>query len=106
MLQGEHSAILSTFIKLPFVIKLFVLTIFEWKFYTGFTVVIIRILRTFINSGPLELSVSKGPYSISRSVERASEKKKTKQLKVSYKITKGKTSMPPIGHIFDSSNLF
>ena len=40
MLQGEHSAILSTFIKLPFVIKIFVLSIFEWPFYTCFTVVI------------------------------------------------------------------
>ena len=30
----EHSAILSTFIKLPFVIKIFVLSIFEWPFYT------------------------------------------------------------------------
>ena len=39
MLQGEHSAILSTFIKLPFVIKIFVLSFFEWRFYTGFTVV-------------------------------------------------------------------
>ena len=38
MLQGEHSAILSTFIKLPFVIKIFVLSIFDWPFYTGFTV--------------------------------------------------------------------
>ena len=38
MLQGEHSAILLTFIKLPFVIKSFVLSIFEWPFYTGFTV--------------------------------------------------------------------
>ena len=37
MLQGEHSAILLTFIKLPFVIKIFVLSIFEWPFYTGFT---------------------------------------------------------------------
>ena len=37
MLQGEHSAILSTFIKLAFVIKIFVLSIFEWPFYTGFT---------------------------------------------------------------------
>ena len=34
MLQGEHSTILSTFIKLPFVIKIFVLSIFEWPFYT------------------------------------------------------------------------
>ena len=33
-----HSAILSTFIKLPFVIKVFVLSTFEWQFYTGFTV--------------------------------------------------------------------
>ena len=36
MFQGEHSAIRSTFIKLPFVIKIFVLSIFEWLFYTGF----------------------------------------------------------------------
>ena len=38
MLQGEHSAILLTFIKIPFVIKILVLSIFEWLFYTGFTV--------------------------------------------------------------------
>ena len=38
MLQGEHSAILSTFSKLPFVIKTFVLSIFEWPLKTGFTV--------------------------------------------------------------------
>ena len=38
MLQGEHSAILSAFIKLPFVIKIFVLFIFEWPLKTGFTV--------------------------------------------------------------------
>ena len=38
MLQGEHSAILLTFIKLPFVNKIFVLSIFVWLFYTGFTV--------------------------------------------------------------------
>ena len=36
--KGEHSAILSTVIKLPFVIKIFVLSIFEWPLYTGFTV--------------------------------------------------------------------
>ena len=29
---------LSTFIKLPIVIKIFVLSIFEWLFYTGLTV--------------------------------------------------------------------
>ena len=44
MLQGEHSAILLTFIKLPFVTKIFVLSIFEWRFYTGFTVVTCTIL--------------------------------------------------------------
>ena len=38
MLPLEHSAILLTFIKLLFVIKTFVLPIFEWTFYTGFTV--------------------------------------------------------------------
>ena len=38
MLQGEHSAILSTCIKLPFVIKVFVLSIFEWTLKTGFAV--------------------------------------------------------------------
>ena len=40
MLKGEHSAILSNFIKLPFVIKIFVLSIFEGPFYTGFTVLL------------------------------------------------------------------
>ena len=34
----EHSAILSTFIELPFVFKTFVLSVFEWPLKTGFTV--------------------------------------------------------------------
>ena len=34
----EHSAILSTFIKLPFVFEAFVLSIFEWPPKTGFTI--------------------------------------------------------------------
>ena len=38
MLQGEHSAILSTFMKLPFFINIFVLSNFDWPFNTGFTV--------------------------------------------------------------------
>ena len=38
MLQGEHSAILSNFIKLPFVIIIFVFSIFEWPLKTGLTV--------------------------------------------------------------------
>ena len=42
MLQWEHSAILSTFIKLPFVIKAFVLSIFDRPLKTGFTVMSIK----------------------------------------------------------------
>ena len=38
MLQGEYSVILSTFSKLPFVKKIFVLSIFEWPLYTSFAV--------------------------------------------------------------------
>ena len=38
MLQGEHSAILLTCIKLPHDFKTFVLSIFEWLLKTGFTV--------------------------------------------------------------------
>ena len=33
MLQGEHSAILSTFFKLPLIIKIFLLSCFEWLFW-------------------------------------------------------------------------
>ena len=39
LLPLEHSAILWTFIKLPVVIKTLVLFIFEWTFYTDFTVI-------------------------------------------------------------------
>ena len=42
-LQGEHSAILLTFIKLLSVIKVFVLSIFESPPKTGFTVILVRI---------------------------------------------------------------
>ena len=45
MLPLEHSAILLTFIKLPFVVKTFVLSFFEWPFYTGFTVHCICIIQ-------------------------------------------------------------
>ena len=38
--KGEHSAILSTFIKLRVVIKTFVLSIFEWPFDSGSHIVI------------------------------------------------------------------
>ena len=48
MLQGEHSAILSIFFKPPFVNKIFVLSIFEWQFYTGFTVFIVNVVFTIL----------------------------------------------------------
>ena len=38
MLQGEHSAINLTCIKLPFSIKTLFLSIFKWPLKTGFTV--------------------------------------------------------------------
>ena len=54
----EHSAIHSTFIKLPFVFKTFVLSIFEWPLKTGFTVnmpayviIILNILSSSKGSG-------------------------------------------------------
>ena len=37
-----------TFNKLPFIIKIFVLSIFEWPFYTGFTVFYSHILERII----------------------------------------------------------
>ena len=40
-----HSAILLTFIKLPFDVKVFVLTILKWPFYTGFTVNVFKSLQ-------------------------------------------------------------
>ena len=48
MLEVEHSAILSSFIKLSFVIKISVLFIFEWR--TGFT----------LFSYPLDLTLALG----------------------------------------------
>ena len=42
MLQGEHSAILSTFIKLLVVIKTYVLSIFKWPLETVFTVLCLK----------------------------------------------------------------
>ena len=44
LFESGHFAILSTFIKLPFVIKIFVLSISEWPLYTGFTVLSVKIL--------------------------------------------------------------
>ena len=41
--------ILSTFIKLPFVIKISALSIFEWPLRTGFTVIKTYLLFLFLN---------------------------------------------------------
>ena len=38
VLQNAPTGILLTLFKLAFVIKMFILSIFEWPFYTGFTV--------------------------------------------------------------------
>ena len=53
---AEHSAILLTFIKLPVVIKTFVLSVFEWPFYTGFTVLLLILLHEKLF---LQVSVAK-----------------------------------------------
>ena len=58
VLQGEHSAILSTFITLPFVIKIFVLSTFEWPLKTGLTVC----YNNFIDH-KLKLGPTTGPHS-------------------------------------------
>ena len=53
-----HSAILLTFIKLPFVIKIFVLSIFECPFYTGFTVCLNSLISLSKNIVPFEVDES------------------------------------------------
>ena len=63
MLQGEHPAILSTFIKLPFVIKMFVLSIFEWPFYTGCTVFTCLILIKYLQVTPYTFEYGRGKTS-------------------------------------------
>ena len=47
-----------TFIKLPFAIKFIVLSIFEWPFYTGFTVrpEDAKITDRLIHRGPVQCS--------------------------------------------------
>ena len=47
-----HSAILSTFIKLPFVFKTFVLSIFELPLKTGFTVTSYQTKNIFLKKLP------------------------------------------------------
>ena len=63
MLQGEHSAILLTFIKVPFVFKIFVSSIFEWPFYTGFTVAkvcqCVYLMRSVVQAGFIQARLCK-----------------------------------------------
>ena len=65
MLQGEHSEILLTFINLPFVIKIFVLSIFEWSLKTGFTVPFIILT---IRGGPSLLCGSSYSFPCSENI--------------------------------------
>ena len=53
MLQ-EHSAILLTFIKLPFAINIFVLSILEWPPKTGFTVLATCSVNTHLQLSSLK----------------------------------------------------
>ena len=55
MLQGEHSAILLIFIKLPFVIKIFALSFFEWLLKTCFSV--LTTCKYFLFCGVRRLAV-------------------------------------------------
>ena len=55
---GGAFAILSTFMKLPFVIKIIVLSIFEWPFYTGFTLLYNMETNHFCKFDPLFLTIS------------------------------------------------
>ena len=67
MLQGEHSAsaILWNFIKLPFVIKIFVLYIFEWLLKTAFSECRRSVSRLSISiSRVITFSIDKKPLPI------------------------------------------
>ena len=52
LLQGEHSAIILNFIKLPFVIKIFVLSILSGRF----TQVLLYLKRTFLANLNLQVA--------------------------------------------------
>ena len=65
--QSEHSAIPSTFMKLPFVIKIFVLSIFEWPLKTGFSIlnVILQYVDTRnVNQSMLDLVKEDSVYTV------------------------------------------
>ena len=60
MLQWKHSAILLTFIKLPFVTKICVLYIFEWLLKTGFTVLILYYIHYRVDKITIPSKLGKG----------------------------------------------
>ena len=51
--------LLLNFIKLPFVIKIFILSIFEWSFYTGFTVAVFSEKTVFPNQSMMAILIIK-----------------------------------------------
>ena len=59
MLPLEHSAILSTFIKLPAVIKIFVLSNFEWPLKTGCIFKALTVMRDRLNISRNNLVITK-----------------------------------------------
>ena len=61
-IEGEHSAILSTAIKLPFSIKTLVLSIFKWPLKTGFTVHVIGTDTHLLHTGVLIRFFKKETY--------------------------------------------
>ena len=54
--KGSILQFLSTFIKLPFVIKIFVLSIFEWPFYTSFTAIYFAKISHYALMGNLKIN--------------------------------------------------
>ena len=71
MLQESFLQILSTFIKLPFVFKTFVLSIFEWPLKTGFTALANRedaIRLLLLQQSDLGLDCLSMPFQLATSV--------------------------------------
>ena len=59
----EHSAILSTFIKLPFVVKTFVLSFFEWSFYRFYCKYLFEAIELMLYVSVNHISVMLGHFS-------------------------------------------
>ena len=74
---------LLTFIKLPFVIKIFVLSIFDWPFYTGFTVKFalnFSVTKTSVKRRPPISSTLTKPKSVIRARKAVSQEIQPTQL--------------------------